>query len=109
MYKPVFEQASPCRYVLLPQIRLEPDLKRLALELNPSGIFYNHEVVSLTEHDGAVSVRYHQGKRRAAGSDHDVRVQYVLGTDGRRIFANQLGISMIGESNVMDSLDQSPT
>ena len=95
MYKPVFEQASPCRHVLLPQIRLEPILKRRALELNPSGIFCNHEVVSLTEHDGAVFVRYHQGKRSAAGSDQDVRLQYVLGADGGRILADQLEILMI--------------
>ena len=41
-YDEAFEKASPCRYALLPQIRLEPILKRRALRLNPN-IFYNHK------------------------------------------------------------------
>ena len=48
-YRLFFEEASPSPYTMLPQIRLEPILQRRALELNPGGIKYSSEVLSLQE------------------------------------------------------------
>lgn len=102
-YQDTYKKASPCRYANLAQIRLEPILKRRALSLNPDGIFYDHEVEHVVEEEERVEVTYHEGKHNATGSSHTIMADYVLGTDGGRFLADQLGIVMAGESNIVDS------
>lgn len=78
-------------------------LKRRALELNPSGIFYSHEVERLEEKTDHVVVYYHDGKADANGLSQRIQADYVLGSDGGRFLADQLGINMAGESDIVDS------
>ncbi|KAK3716211.1 hypothetical protein LTR37_006656 [Vermiconidia calcicola] len=101
-YEEAYELASPCRYALLPQIRLEPILKRRALEFNPNGIFYGHEVDRVEEYHGNVVVRFHDREKGEVPSAQSVNARYVLGADGGRMLTEQLGISMNGESNLVD-------
>ena len=106
-YQDIYKRASPCRYANLAQIRLEPILKRRALELNPDGIFYSHEVERLDEQDDHVVVYYHEGKADSGGSSRCIKAQYVMGSDGGRFLADQLGINMAGESDIVDSRSSS--
>ena len=102
-YQETYEAASPCRYALLPQIRLEPILKRRAIELNPDGIFFGYEVVGISEANGnEVIVSFHKGKGPTAGPDLQLTAKYVIGSDGGRLLAEQLGINMAGEADVID-------
>lgn len=102
-YHETYRKASPCRYANLAQIRLEPILKRRATELNPDGIFYNHEVEGLEEQIDDVMIRFHEGKQSAApAASQRIRAKYVLGADGGRFLAEKLDIAMKGESDIVD-------
>lgn len=101
-YEEAFRKASPCGYALLPQIRLEPILKKRALELNPSGIFYHHEVDGVEEKDGHVVVHYRDCRADGEAPLKSISATYVLGCDGGRALANRVGISMNGESDIVD-------
>jgi 2-polyprenyl-6-methoxyphenol hydroxylase-like FAD-dependent oxidoreductase len=101
-YMSAFENASPCRYVLLPQIRLEPILKRRALELNPRGILFNHEVTRLEEHADHVDVYFHIGKGPEGAEEQQIAATYALGADGGRILAKQLGVALNGPADIVD-------
>ncbi|KAI0603996.1 monooxygenase fad-binding protein, partial [Pyrenophora tritici-repentis] len=56
-YADEYSAASPSRYVMLPQIRLEPILSRKAKQLNPSGVQYGAEVTDLVEKEDYVELR----------------------------------------------------
>ncbi|KAK5165090.1 uncharacterized protein LTR77_009187 [Saxophila tyrrhenica] len=102
MYQDAFAKASPCRYVLLPQIRLEPILKKRALELNPQGLFFGHEVDGLGESGGNVTVKYHDRRNKETSFHGELTAKYALGADGGRVITKQLDIAMNGPSNIVD-------
>lgn len=97
-YEAAFASASPSPYVILPQIRLEPILQRRALELNPDGVKYSSEVLSLDEKDDHVILNV----RGADGIAYDVEARYVLGADGGRMVTDWLGIQWRGEREIFD-------
>ena len=101
-YQETFEQASPCGYALLPQIRLEPILKRRALELNPDGIFYGYEVDLVEEKRDHVLVHFRERRKDVEASLQTIEASHVLGCDGGRALACQLGIVMNGEPDIVD-------
>jgi 2-polyprenyl-6-methoxyphenol hydroxylase-like FAD-dependent oxidoreductase len=88
-YEAEYATHSPSKYCVLPQIRLEPILKRRAIELNPTGIRYNHEVSSTREDGDSVEVTV---KERLSGQVSLHRAQYVIVADGGRMFTDQLGV-----------------
>ena len=99
----IYEQASPTRYVLCAQIRLEPILQRRATELNEPGIFYNCEVTAVTESSSAATVTV---LNRHTKQTSEVQCTYVLCCDGGRShnnmsLASQLGVRWEGESDIM--------
>lgn len=98
-YREEYEDISPCRYVLLPQIRLEPILKKRALALNPGGIHYQAEVVGVEEKPDRVILRV---KRPNESSLEQVQVSYCIGADGGRAITEELGVGWEGESNIVD-------
>jgi 2,4-dichlorophenol 6-monooxygenase len=49
--------ASPCRQASLPQLRLEPILKRGAEALAPGRVRFHHELVDLEQDAGGVTAR----------------------------------------------------
>ena len=89
---------SPSRYCMLPQIRLEPILKRRALELNPDGVFYNVEVLSVKEQGNGVDVQVHY-KDTGRTSTH--RSRYVFIADGGRRFTEELGAKWMGDADIL--------
>ncbi|EMC91980.1 hypothetical protein BAUCODRAFT_152326 [Baudoinia panamericana UAMH 10762] len=98
-YAERYAQASPCRYVGLPQIRLEPILRKRAEELNPSGVYWSHEVDDVAEDVDGVTVSFHDRISKQSGQ---IRCSYVLGCDGGRSLTDKLGIHYRGESDIVD-------
>jgi 2,4-dichlorophenol 6-monooxygenase len=85
--------ASACRQMNLPQIRLEPVLKDRAEELAPGRIRFGHELTALTQDDEGVDAVI---RERASGSEYRVRSRYLIGADGGRTVAGQIGVSYEG-------------
>lgn len=98
-YKDEYEAVSPCTYSTLPQIRLEPILKKRAIDLNPGGIFYNTEVTDVKEESDKVVVTVLD---RASSEVKKFVAIYVIGADGGRALTDQLGIPWEGERNIVD-------
>ncbi len=85
--------ASPWVQQNLPQIRLEPILRRRAEELSPGRIRFHHELMRLEQDIGGVTahIRDHD-----AGRDYAVRAQYLIGADGGRRVAADIGVEYVG-------------
>lgn len=90
--------ASACRQTNLPQIRLEPILKRHAEELAPGRVRFNHELLDLAQDAGGVTAT-------VLDKDTDekltVRARYVLACDAGRTVGRQLGVQLEGVRDVM--------
>ena len=85
--------ASPWRQLNLPQIRLEPILRAGAETLAPGRIRFNHELLELEQdQDGVRAVVRDNG----TGERYRVHSEYVLGADGGRRCAGQLGVTYEG-------------
>jgi len=95
-----WSSASPKRQCNLPQIRLEPLLKRRAEELSPGRIRFNHELFDLREGDGLVTARI---RDNASGEDYEVRADYVIAADGGRTVPELLGIGYEGFQAISES------
>jgi 2,4-dichlorophenol 6-monooxygenase len=97
---PAWVTASPCRQTNLPQIRLEPVLKRRADELNPKGIRFHNELLGLEQdHDGVTATI----KNHASGETYQVRAQYLLGCDGGRTVGRLVGVELAGSRDLQRS------
>jgi 2,4-dichlorophenol 6-monooxygenase len=89
--------ASPCSTTNLPQIRLEPILRKHAERHAPGRVRFHHEVTSI-EQDGE--------RVTATVADHDsgetymVRADWVLACDGGRTIGRELGVEMEGARNL---------
>ncbi|OTB04379.1 hypothetical protein M426DRAFT_58642 [Hypoxylon sp. CI-4A] len=95
-----YERNSPSRYSMLAQIRLEPILKRRALELNPKAIRYSTKVINVKEEEDSVVLLV----RNKDGTEEEIRAQYVLGADGGRGFAESLGIEWEGKRDIVEMI-----
>lgn len=77
VYEAEYAAHSPSKYCILPQIRLEPILKRRAVELNSAGIHYNHEVLTAENFEDRAVVIV---KDRATGKVFNYQASYLIGT-----------------------------
>ena len=98
-YAAEYATHSPSKYYILPQIRLEPILKRRAEQLNPRGIVSGAEVLSVE--DGAKAAKV-VVQARGHNESTTFGAGYVIVSDGGRSFTDQLGISWLGEKNLFD-------
>jgi 2-polyprenyl-6-methoxyphenol hydroxylase-like FAD-dependent oxidoreductase len=96
-YEAEYATHSPSKYCILPQIRLEPILKRRAIELNPVGIRSYHEVLAVDNQPNFTEVTV-QNRETKEIIRH--RARYVIIADGGRQFTDKLGISWGGEANL---------
>ena len=97
---PDYIAASACRTANLPQIRLEPILRKHAETLAGSDkIRFNHDMLSFTQHADGVSA---QVLDKHTGETYEVRCRYLLGCDGGRTVGKLLGIQMQGVRDVMN-------
>ena len=92
--------ASPWIQQNLPQIRLEPILRRRAEELSPGAIRFHHELMGLEQGEDGVSA---QIRDHDAGRDYAIRSQYLIGADGGRRVAHEVGVSYAGLGVVTQS------
>jgi 2,4-dichlorophenol 6-monooxygenase len=89
----LWRAASAWRQLNLPQIRLEPILKQGAEKLSPGRIRFNHELLELAQDDDGVTAVV---RDNGTGESHTVRSEYLLGADGGRRVAGQIGVSYEG-------------
>jgi 2,4-dichlorophenol 6-monooxygenase len=90
---------SPCPSGNIPQIRLEPILKRHAEERAPGRVRFGHELVAFVEDADGITATVQD---RAAGSTYEVRAQYMIGADGGKTVGEKLGVTMQGPSGLLD-------
>ncbi len=85
--------ASPWVQQNLPQIRLEPILRARAEQLSPGRIRFHHELLSLEQDAEGVTahIRDHDD-----GRDYAIRSQYLIGADGGRRVAGEVGVEYVG-------------
>jgi 2,4-dichlorophenol 6-monooxygenase len=90
--------ASPCRQANLPQIRLEPILKRGAEALAPGRVRFHHELVDLEQDAGGVAAKVLDKDTGAAST---IRARYLLACDGGRTVGPRLGVTLEGPRDIM--------
>ena len=76
---PAYASASPCRPTNLPQLRLEPLLRRRAEDQAPATVLFNHEMLSLAQTTDGVEAEIED---REHATRHAVRARYVIAADG---------------------------
>lgn len=92
---PAWAAASACRPANLPQIRLEPVLKRRAEELGT--VRFNHDVSAVSQDDDGVTATILD---KDTGETYEVRSRYLLGCDGGRTVGPAIGVTMEGHRDV---------
>jgi 2,4-dichlorophenol 6-monooxygenase len=97
---PAWVAASPCRQANLPQLRLEPVLRARAERLNPGRVRFGHELLSLEQDAQGVTAWV---RDRAAGTEYEVRADYLLGCDGGRTVGRLVGVELEGQRDLMRS------
>ncbi|RYE42662.1 MAG: aromatic ring hydroxylase [Hyphomicrobiales bacterium] len=90
---------SPALSSNLPQIRLEPILKRHAEERAPSRVRFQHELLTITQDDSGVTATIQD---RTTAAVYEVRAQYVIAADGGKTVGEQIGIALHGPSGMLD-------
>src|SRR4029450_5992320 len=85
--------ASAWRSLNLPQIRLEPLMKARAEELSPGRIRFNHELLELEQDEDGVTALV---RDNGTGDEYTVRSDYLLGADGGRRVAGEIGVEYEG-------------
>lgn len=90
---------SPCESGNYPQLRLEPLLRRQAEQRAPGQILYHHEVTGWEQTDGGVTATV---RNRDTGEELTVRARYVIAADGGKTVGPELGVAMIGPTNMVD-------
>ena len=94
---------SPVRNCLCAQDDLEPVLRAFA-EQQPAGrLRFSTEVTACEQDDTAVTATLVD---RASGAQQQVRAQYAIAADGAQsTIRQQLGVPMLGQENVYDSVN----
>jgi 2,4-dichlorophenol 6-monooxygenase len=90
---------SPATSSNLPQLRLEPILKRHAETRAPGRVRFQHELLTITQ-DGSGVVATVQD--RASSTVYEVRAQYVIAADGGKTVGEQVGVTLQGQSGLLD-------
>jgi 2,4-dichlorophenol 6-monooxygenase len=96
---PVYAGDGPVLPVKLPQLRLEPILRRAAQDRNPGRVWFSHELVSFTDDGGKVVADV---RDLATGQVRRIVAGYVIAADGGRTLGPQLGVRMEGVQKMVD-------
>jgi 2,4-dichlorophenol 6-monooxygenase len=95
----LYAKDSPCPSSNVPQIRLEPILRRHAEHRAPGMVRFGHELVGLAEDADGVTATV---RARESGDSYQVRARYVLGADGGKTVGEMIGVTMHGPSGLLD-------
>jgi 2,4-dichlorophenol 6-monooxygenase len=96
---PAYDAASPCRATNLPQLRLEPLLRRHAERHATAKICFGNELVSLRDEGTEVRAEILD---RQTGRRRDLVASYVVVADGGRTVGPKLGVVLEGERGLLD-------
>ena len=88
-----YAAAGPVLPVKLPQVRLEPILRRRAEQRNPGCIRFGHELVSFADDGDRVIAEV---RDTTTGEITTVAARYVIAADGGRMVGAALGVEMRG-------------
>lgn len=88
-----YEVAGPVMPVKLPQVRLEPILRRHAEQRNPGRILFSHELVGFAEEGDRVVAEV---RNVDTGEVTTVVARYLVAADGGRTVGAALGVRMEG-------------
>ena len=94
---PAWAAASACPPTNLPQIRLEPLLRRRAEELAPGHVRFHHEVTDFVQDADGVTTTVLDKQNKAT---YRVRSSYLLACDGGRLVGPALGIGVEGAEDI---------
>ncbi|MFJ9821240.1 FAD-dependent monooxygenase [Streptomyces sp. NPDC101151] len=94
-----YAAAGPVLPVKLPQIRLEPILRRRAEQRNPGRILFSHEMTGFTDEGDRVVVEVRDVE---SGEITTVVTQYLIAADGGRTVGAALGVEMQGLAGLLD-------
>ena len=95
----VYAKDSPCLSSNLPQLRLEPLLRRQAEQRTAGQLRFGHELVNLVQDADGVTATV---RDRTADTTYEVRAQYVIAADGGKTIGEKLGVTMQGPSGLLD-------
>ncbi|WP_327288724.1 FAD-dependent monooxygenase [Streptomyces sp. NBC_01198] len=96
-----YAAAGPVLPIKLPQLRLEPILRRQAEQRNPGRVLFGHDLVAFTEDPGSGRVLA-EIRDSATGETSTVAARYVVAADGGRTLGPALGVRMQGVSAMVD-------
>jgi 2,4-dichlorophenol 6-monooxygenase len=94
-----YERDSPCMSSNLPQIRLEPLLRREAESRANGRVMFNNELVSFDQDDGGVDAEI---RDLGSGETRIVRARYMIGADGGKTVGDLLGVQLHGPRRMME-------
>jgi 2,4-dichlorophenol 6-monooxygenase len=96
-----YEAAAPVMPAKLPQLRLEPILRKHAEERNPGRVLFGHELTQLTDEGDKVVAEV---RNTETGETTTVEAQYVIGADGGRTVGAAVGAQLQGLPALFDAI-----
>jgi 2,4-dichlorophenol 6-monooxygenase len=94
-----YAAAGPILPARLPQIRLEPILRRHAEQRNPGRVLFGHELVAFSDEGDHVIAEVRNAE---SGEITRVAADYVVAADGGRTVGPALGVQMHGRPGLRD-------
>ena len=93
--------ASPRAQANLPQIRLEPILKRRAEELAPGRVHFHHELTGITQNASRATATILD---KDSGAEYRVSADWVLACDAGRTVGPTLGVEQQGARELQNEV-----
>ncbi|EXJ79171.1 2,4-dichlorophenol 6-monooxygenase [Capronia epimyces CBS 606.96] len=94
----IYFRDAPLRSNNLPQIRLEPILRRLAEKRNPGRILFSHNVIDFTDDGDRVSATV----KDEDGHEIIYKAKYMVAADGGKSIGPRIGVVMDGPTDIAD-------
>ena len=89
---------APLRSFDVPQIRMEPILRKAASAKSPDRVLFGRTVEDFVDHGDHVLVNV----RDQDGKETQYRTQYLVGADGGKTVGRRIGVEMEGPTGLCD-------
>jgi len=96
---PVYEQDSPCKSTIYPQVRLEPLLKEKADTLAEGELRFGHELITLEQDDKGVIATVLE---RATQKTYQIRASYLVAADSGKTVGPIVGARLEGTPELLE-------
>ncbi|MEU8703266.1 FAD-dependent monooxygenase [Streptomyces sp. NPDC048680] len=97
---PAYAAVGPVLPAKLPQMWLEPILKRHAQERNPGRVLFGHEVTTFSDEGDHVRAELRNAE---TGETTTVKAKYLIGADGGKFVGPKTGIRMEGPPGLVNT------